>query len=1038
MIQDDETLKLYIEESLEHLADIENDFLAIEEAGADIDEELVNKVFRSAHSIKGGAGFMGLNNIKELAHKMENVLGMIREREMVPNPEIINILLLASDALRNLINNITTSNEIDVSEHIQALITLTTDALPDEEKENVTKMVDISFPDRKAVFTMAEYDISNARKGGKVIYLVEYDLIHDVHKKNKNPLNVLKEMQKSGIILDSKVDIEAVGTLDNDVIANQIPFLVLFATILEPDMINGLFEINEKSIHELSEDLTIRPIAEEPTLSKPTPTFPTPIKGEKKKITPSLFNQTNTDISPPLAGGAADTSLRVHVSLLDSLMNLAGELVLGRNQLVQSITSKDFRAIEATGQRLDLITTELQEAIMLTRMQPIGNILNKFPRVVRDLSRNLGKDVELTLNGKEVELDKTIIESISDPLTHLVRNSVDHGIETPDERRKAGKGPTGKVLLKAYHEAGQVNIEIVDDGKGMDGNKLTAAAVTKGLITEDQARMMSDKEKMNLIFLPGLSTAEKVTDVSGRGVGMDVVKTNLDKLGGVVDIDSRVGEGTSIRIKLPLTLAIIPSQIISTEGERYAIPQVNLKELLRIPADQVKDRIEKVGNAEVVRLRGNLLPLIRLADVIGVERTYFDSEDKQEKKDRRENMTDRRSRRSEIETGNSKLETGAQQSKIENRKSKDQRYHADSAVNIVVVTAGALKYGLVVDRLHDSEEIVVKPLGRHLKRCKGYAGATIMGDGRVALILDVAGLSQMAELTSVEGTDRASEVKREVLKSKEDIQSLLIFRNAEDEQFTVPLSLVSRIEKIKKKDMEQVGGKKVIQYRGESLPLFAIDEVANVKPLEDREDLLVIVFLLAGREVGLLATSPVDALEVCARFDESTLKQSGIMGSAIIGDHTTMMVDIFGLIETINPEWFSEREAVQTSEGKAATILYAEDSRFFRSQVKGFMEDEGYNVIEAEDGMVAWNLLQEHADEVFLVVTDVEMPNLDGVGLAGKIKGDQRFSHLPVIALTTLAGDEDMARGKEVGIDDYQVKLDREKLMESIHGLLSR
>jgi two-component system chemotaxis sensor kinase CheA len=312
-----------------------------------------------------------------------------------------------------------------------------------------------------------------------------------------------------------------------------------------------------------------------------------------------------------------------------------------------------------------------------------------------------------------------------------------------------------------------------------------------------------------------------------------------------------------------------------------------------------------------------------------------------------------------------------------------------------------------------------------------------MGDGRVALILDVAGLSKMAELTSVEGADRAAEVQKEFVKSKEDMQSLLIFRNAGDEQFAVPLSLVSRIEKIRKKDMEQVGGKKVIQYRGESLPLFAIDEVANVKPLEDREDLLVIVFLLAGREVGLLATSPVDALEVSARFDESTLKQSGIMGSAIIGDHTTMMVDIFGLIETINPEWFSEREAVQTSEGKAATILYAEDSKFFRSQVKGFMEDEGYNVIEAEDGMIAWNLLQEHAGEVSLVVTDVEMPNLDGVGLAGKIKGDKSFSHLPVIALTTLAGDEDIARGKEVGIDDYQIKLDREKLMESIHGLLS-
>ena len=353
------------------------------------------------------------------------------------------------------------------------------------------------------------------------------------------------------------------------------------------------------------------------------------------------------------------------------------------------------------------------------------------------------------------------------------------------------------------------------------------------------------------------------------------------------------------------------------------------------------------------------------------------------------------------------------------------------------MSVGALKYGLVVDRLHDPEEIVVKPLGRHLKNCKGYAGATIMGDGRVALILDVAGIAGMAELTSVEGTDRAAEIKKEDAQTRDDMQSLLIFRNAVDEQFAVPLSLVSRIEKVKKKDIEMVGGRKVIQYRGESLPLIAIDDVAKVKPLADREKLLVVVFLISGKEVGLLATDPVDAMEVSARFDESTLKQTGIMGSAIIDNYTTQMVDIFGLMETVNPDWFSEKDAVQTSDGKAATILYAEDSKFFRAQVKGFLKDEGYNVIEAEDGMIAWNLLQEHADEISLVVTDIEMPNLDGLGLIGKIKEDERYSHLPVIAMTTLAGDEEMAKGKEAGVDDYLVKLDREKLMESIHGFLS-
>ncbi len=1060
-IEDDEILQSYVEESLEHLTDIENDLLGIEQAGADIDVDIVNKVFRAAHSIKGGAGFMGLDNIKGLAHKIENVLGLIRTREMMPNPDIINVVLSAFDKLNELIKNAARSNQIDISEHTLALTNLTTASLSDEEKESVSTMVNIRLPNGKVIFTIPEFDISQAIKGGKFIYLVEYDLIHDVQNKDKTPLDILTAMQKTGIILESKVDIPAVGSLEDDTPFTRLPFFVLFATIIAPDVITALFEVEKQYIHPVSQDMMVKNFAP----GKPE-TRPEVAKTSAQPETPEADEEPEAKPEPrpgvPPSVTQAEACLRVHVGLLDTLMNLAGELVLGRNQLLQTISSGDQHALELVGQKIGMVTSELQEAIMLTRMQPIGNIFNKFPRVVRDLARSLGKEVGLTIGGREVELDKTIIEGLSDPLTHLVRNSVDHGIETPDVRRKQGKNPVGQIILKAYHQAGQVNIEITDDGKGLDGKKLAATGVQKGLITKEQAKTMSDKEKVGLIFLPGFSTVEKVTDVSGRGVGMDVVRSNLDKLGGVVDIASKPGSGTTIRIKLPLTLAIIPSQIISANGERYAIPQVNLDELLRIPASQVKDRIEKVGDAEVVRLRGRLLPLICLADVLGIDRTYMDPADSEQKPDRRQSVADRRSRVSPLldddspegeQAESSRLKAEGTHPTIPNeqratsngqpmlRNPKDRRYHARSAVNIVVVSAGAFKYGLLVDALRDSEEIVVKPLGRHLKHCKGYAGATIMGDGRVALILDVPGIARMAELTSMEGTDRAAQVAQEsseVAKVRGDVHALLVFRNARNEQFAVPLALVARIEKIKKADIELVGGKKVIQYRGGSLPLFAIDEVAKVKPLADREELMAIVFTLGGREVGLLATGPVDAIEVALDIDGSTLKQPGIMGSAIIGDHTTLMVDIFGLIEALQPEWFSGRKAVQMRDGKAATILLAEDSDFFRTLVKEFMEGEGYNVIEAEDGMEAWDLLQQHPGQIAVLLTDIAMPNLDGFALAKKIKGDQRFSDLPVIALTSLAGDEDAAKGKEVGIDDYQIKMDKERLLESIHDHIDK
>lgn len=966
-IEDDEILQGFIEESLEHLADIENDLLAVEEGGENIDEDLVNKVFRAAHSIKGGAGFMGLTTIQDLAHAAENVLGMIRSKKLIPAPEIINVLLIAMDQLQSLIEDVQNSNAVDISSHLTPLNAIADGTFSQSAGENPSrpKREPAVIPDAPAKVPAEETTASK-------------------------PVLTLDEQDE--------------------------PFAKAKEDSLLPDD-----EFEEETQSLAIQDKSLSPIE------------------------PTAINNLTPGKSPQATPAKAEASLRVHVSLLDSLMNLAGELVLSRNQLLQTIGSNDLRNAEAVGQRIDLITSELQEAIMLTRMQPIGNVFSKFPRVVRDLSKKLKKTIDLTIVGKDVELDKTIIEAINDPLTHLVRNSVDHGIETPAERRKIGKAETGLVVLKAYHEAGQVVIEISDDGKGLDGDALAASAVSKGLLTSEQAQIMSDKEKVNLIFLPGFSTAKEVTDVSGRGVGMDVVKTNLDQLGGNVDIISEKGSGTTISIKLPLTLAIIPCQIIETAGERYAIPQVNLEELLRIPAGQVKDRVEKVGDAEVVRLRGVLLPLIRLADVIGIRRTYYDPSTDEVKPDRREKIFDRRGKESPL--FNSEDESRNDTAPSQNHRPRsvlDRRLAASSALNIVVVSTGSMKYGLIVDRLQDSEEIVIKPLGRHLQHCKGYAGATIMGDGRIALILDVSNLARMAQLTSIDGSDRAAEVARAAeaaIKAIQDKQSLLIFKNSEAEHFAVPLNQVERIEKIKRSDIEEFGGKRIMKYRGGSLSLICVDDLAMVQPIADHDSLLVIVFTIAKRSVGLLAVGPIDALEVSADIDDTTLSQPGIMGSIIIDNQTTMLVNVFEMVQTLFPHWFLEQEKFEIKNVETdvlPTILIAEDSKFFRNQVKGYMTEVGYNVIEAEDGVEGWHKLMEHGEDISMLVTDIEMPNMNGFELTQKIRGDHKYSDLPIIALTTLASAEDVARGKAVGVNEYHIKLDKERLMVSVHDYIKK
>jgi two-component system chemotaxis sensor kinase CheA len=556
--------------------------------------------------------------------------------------------------------------------------------------------------------------------------------------------------------------------------------------------------------------------------------------------------------TPPVA--VADSSLRVDVNLLDKLMNLVGELVLARNQILQfSAIQQDSTFVGAT-QRLNLVTSELQEGVMKTRMQPIGNIWSKFPRVVRDLATACHKEVRIEMVGKETDLDKTIIEAIKDPLTHVIRNSVDHGIEPPEVRAAHGKPRQGVVHLRAFHEGGQINIEISDDGAGINPEKVRRRAIERGLITADTAARMADHELQKLIFLPGFSTAETITNVSGRGVGMDVVKTNIERIGGTVDIESKVGAGSTLRIKIPLTLAIIPALMVTTGGERFAIPQVNLLELVRLEGEEVRTRLERIQGATFHRLRGNLLPLVYL--------------DKQ----------------------------------LELRSTRD----AD-VINIVVLKADDRQFGLIVDTVNDTEEIVVKPLGKQFKSVAVFAGATIMGDGRVALILDVQGVAQRSGVVSRTRAAMANDAHAQTAREADNAQTLLLFRVGDSDRMAIPLDLVARLEEFPAAQVERSGDLEVVQYRDEILPLVSLPSFFDAEAIARDEPRQVIVFTEDGRAVGLVVRKILDIVSESFTISHAATR-AGVIGSAVVQQRVTDIIDVHAVIDSVLPE-FSRRPA---------------------------------------------------------------------------------------------------------------------------------
>jgi two-component system chemotaxis sensor kinase CheA len=898
-MDDRELISEFVVESREHLADIENQLLAIEAAGANADVGLVNTVFRAIHSIKGAAGFLGLSTVGQLAHDLENVLNLVRNFQLVPDAAVTDILLRSADKLRSMLDDIDHSNEADIAEYV----------------------------------------------------------------------NSLQAIVAGMVAEDAHAGSPASAPSDTPTVA-------------------GAGEGYHAGASEWEPTITAAPQCD-PVVQTASAGLPgdnvRPLATSCPSQTPAAGPPQNTEVprgsaatsAAPAAGAIAESNVRVSVNVLDRLMNLAGELVLSRNQLMQTIASSDHVALGTVAARVNQVTSELQETIMQTRLQPIGAIFGRFPRVVRDLSNALGKSCQLIIEGQEVELDKSIIEAVGDPLTHLIRNAVDHGIESAEARANCGKPVVGTVTLRAFHQAGKVNIQISDDGRGMDIARIKEKAVAKGLLSPDQAHDMSDREALQLIFRPGFSMAERVTEVSGRGVGMDVVKTNIERLGGTVTIDTQLGAGSTIHVRLPLTLAIIPSLIVRCAGRRYALPQSSIRELVRVKASDAAARIERIKRAEVFRLRGDLLPIIRLNAAL------------------------------DLDTAN----------------------EAESALNIIVVEAGHLRYGLVVDGLCDSEEIVVKPLGRHMKGCSCLAGATILGDGNVALILDITGIAAHCQLFIPEEATSTEDTADE---STSDRYDLLLFRNHPLEQFAVSMDMVARLERVRVDQIDSVGGKQILQYRGGVLPLLSLEDYIGCKPRDEMAKVYVVVFPAARREVGLIVPELIDIRSVTAEIDTTTFREPGISGSLVQDDKTVRLVDLQELTHNAHPEWYASMTPPALADNRAHRVLIAEDSDFFRKQLCNFLETEGYDVVGCEDGAVAWQVLQDPHNKFDLVVTDIEMPNMDGLELTRNIRSEPRLVDLPVVAVTSLAGEEDVRRGKQVGVNEYHIKLDRDQLVSTV------
>lgn len=681
-------------------------------------------------------------------------------------------------------------------------------------------------------------------------------------------------------------------------------------------------------------------------------------------------------------GGVSTQSLRVNVDTLENLMTMVSELVLTRNQLLEIARRNEESEFKVPLQRLSNVTGELQEGVMKTRMQPIGNAWQKLPRIVRDLANELGKEIDLRMIGAETELDRQVLDMIKDPLTHMVRNSADHGLERPDDRRRAGKPEKGTIKLSAYHEGGHIIIEIADDGRGLNIERIKEKIVSNGLASEAEIASMAESQVQKYIFHAGFSTAEKVTSVSGRGVGMDVVRNNIEMIGGTIDVKSIAGKGSTFMIKIPLTLAIVSALIVESAGDRFAIPQLSVVELVQAESNS-EHRIEHIKETPVLRLRNKLLPLVNLSRLLNIRNL---------------------------------------------KKPDNEAEVSEDHGFIVVMQVGSQSFGVVVDSVFHTEEIVVKPMSTALRNVNMFSGNTILGDGSVIMIIDPNGVANGVSEGIVEELSSVDSSMKDAVASDDPTTSLLIFRAGSDVPKAVPLSLVTRLEEVSVKEIESSNGRELVQYRGTLMPLVRVNE--NVKRKEEGAQPML-VFSDAGRSMGLVVDEIVDIVDDRLVIEVES-DEPGLLGSAVIKGKATEMIDIGHYLPMAFDDWFTRGDV--EDEKKVRKLLYVDSSEFFRNMLSPIMQAAGYRVTMASSLEQAQVLLnQNHLFDV--VVADVEMRGGNGFDLAKIIHSKPTYGCPALLAVSSVCTPSLVEKCREVRFDDFVAKFDRPGLISALREL---
>ena len=934
----DELVAEFLTETNESLDELDVDLVNLEQNPNDAD--LLGKIFRLVHTIKGTCGFLALPRLEKVAHHGENVLGRFRDGDLEVLPEYVTLIFECIDQIKYIVGEIEANGEE-----------------PGGDDSDLIERLDAVYEGRG--------------------------------------------LDENGAATD------AGDSTDTSEASEEAPKAENSGGY--PGGPTGNISQEELDAIEAAFNNTPGPEA------APETTQAAPAPAEKPKPNGAAAEDTTTEKKAP---SLAAQSLRVSVDVLEDLMTMVSELVLTRNQLLQIQRASGESAFSGPLQNLNLVVSDLQEGVMKTRMQPIGNAWAKLPRIIRDLSMELNKKIDLKMIGQETELDRQVLELIKDPLTHMVRNSGDHGIEDPQTRLAVGKPETGTIILNAYHEGGHIIIEIKDDGKGLAMDKIKRKIIDNGLASADELESMQDQQIQQFIFKAGFSTAEKVTSVSGRGVGMDVVRTNIEKIGGSIELKSAEGEGSTFTIKIPLTLAIVSALIVEAAGERFAIPQLSVRELV-MASQTGENRIEMIKGAPVFRLRDHLLPLVSLNDVLRINNA--------------EELV--RSLNDQIE--DAKNEEAEEETSVQ----LDQIDNANRNQYIVVSQVGNFDFGIIVDRVFDTEEIVVKPVAKILRDIDMFSGNTILGDGSVIMILDPNGIARQAGEIETAAQDAVSEEQTHV--SGQEKTSLLLFAAGDTAPKAVPLSLVARLENVDLKDIEHSSGQMMIQYRGQLMPLVPFNH--NVQAGSEGQK-PVLVFSDRDQSMGLIVDEIIDIKE---EYIDVQLggNQQGLFGSAIIDGKATDVVDIVHYLQATNREWF-KNQGNEDYHGQAngngqsngtmkRRVLLVDDSPFFRNMLMPVLSIAGYDVTSAESPLDALELCEKGAS-FDIIVSDIEMPEMDGFEFAEKVRADTSWHETPMVALTSHATPKDIDRGMEVGFNQYVAKFDRDTLLSAISEVLSQ